>query len=197
LREFAEILKDGLRGAVPVSAEQVNALQAHCEMLLRWNARINLTSVTGLCEVIERHYCESLFLGGKVDAGTWSIADIGSGGGFPGVPIAILRPECRVVLVESHQRKAVFLRESTRQLANVRVVAGRSEAIREVFDWVVSRAVAYPDLQPVLERYSRRAALLTGDLGPDDMPGYLWEERVELPWGKQRVLWLGRNPCFT
>lgn len=193
LHEFPELLKARLRGVAALGEAQINALQAHCELMLRWNARLNLTRVTELREVVERHYCESLFVGGHLPEGNWTIADIGSGAGFPGIPVAVLRPDCHVTLVESHQRKAVFLRECTRGMANVKVAAARAEAGKDVFDWVVSRAVSYEDLQGVLANRSRCAALLTGAVEASEMPGYCWDEKIPLPWGGERFLWLGRH----
>ena len=105
-------------------------LEAHYRLLLLWNRTLNLSAITGLEEAVERHYCESLFLGAHLPPGSLAIVDIGSGAGFPGLPVAVLRPECSVTLIESHQRKAVFLREASRGLPGVRVVAKRAEDVR-------------------------------------------------------------------
>ena len=86
--------------------------------------------------------------------------DIGTGAGFPGIPIAVVRPECAVTLIESHQRKAVFLREATRDLLNVRVLAMRAEDVKEKFDWIVSRAVSPADVLKL--DLAPNIALLTG-----------------------------------
>ena len=75
---------------------QAAALAAHYELLCRWNKVLNLTRIEGLEEAVERHYAESLFVARYLPPGAWSIADIGSGAGFPGFPIAIVRPECTV-----------------------------------------------------------------------------------------------------
>src|SRR5580704_17440976 len=117
---------------------------------MRWNKTLNLTAIRNREEAIERHYCESLFLGARLPAGALRIADIGSGAGFPGLPVAVLRPDCSMTLIESHQRKAVFLREASRKVLNVRVLAKRAEDVDEEFDWVISRAVSYEDLTPFL-----------------------------------------------
>lgn len=187
---FAELLRQKLSGIVDLNAQQIQALEAHYNLLLRWNRVVNLTTVTSLDEAVERHYCESLFLGIRLPAGT--IADIGSGAGFPGIPIAILRPDCSVTLIESHSRKAVFLREATRQFPNVRVVASRGEAVGERFDCAVSRAVSYEDLLPILKKMTRRADLLTGAEVPPEVLGFEWEEPIPLPWGRARFVRIGR-----
>ena len=121
---------------------QLGQLESHYELLLRWNRKLNLTRIEELEDVVRLHYCESLFLSQCLPPGPLRIVDVGSGGGFPGIPVAVSRPECEVTLVESHQRKAVFLREATRGLTNVTVAAKRAEDLVGSFDWVVSRAVA-------------------------------------------------------
>ena len=135
-----------------LTVEQEAALEAHLELLMRWNQKLNLTSIRNREEAIERHYCESLFLGSRLPAGALRIADVGSGAGFPGFPVAIFRPDCSVTLIESHQRKAVFLREASRSLPNVRVMAKRAEEVDERFDCVISRAVSYWDLASFLKK---------------------------------------------
>ena len=175
-----------------LTPEQCGALEAHLELLMRWNRTLNLTAIRSREEAIERHYCESLFLAARLPAGALRIADVGSGAGFPGFPVAVLRPECSVTLIESHQRKAVFLKEASRKVPNVRVLAKRAEDMEETFDWVISRAVSYADLSPFLKRLAPNADLLTGAEGPPDNLGFRWEAPMLLPWGDQRFLWTGR-----
>lgn len=124
-----------------LSAGQLEDLQHHYDLLIHWNQRLNLTRITTLEEIVRFHFCESLFLADLLPPGDLRIADIGSGAGFPGIPIAVARRDFRVCLIESHQRKAVFLREVGRGLSNVNVFAGRAGDVREKFDWIVTRAV--------------------------------------------------------
>jgi 16S rRNA (guanine527-N7)-methyltransferase len=187
---FSELLRERLRGIVELSPGQIAALEAHYDLLLRWNKRVNLTTITSLNEAVERHYCESLFLGQHLPAGNQRVVDVGSGAGFPGFPLAILRPECSVTLVESHQRKAVFLREASRKILNVRVVAKRAEDVEEEFDHLISRAVSYEDLRGSLKRLAPVADLLTGVEAPPDI-GIEWGEPIAIPWGKARFLRIG------
>src|SRR5271170_2583618 len=101
---------------------------------------MNLTRIEGLREAIQLHYCESLFLGQALPAGSQRIVDVGTGAGFPGFPVAVLRPDCRVDLVDSHQRKGFFLREAVGNLGNARVIAERAESLSVgSYDWMVSR----------------------------------------------------------
>lgn len=189
---FADILRARLACIIDLSPAQVSALDAHYQLLLRWNRTLNLTRVESLEEAVERHYCESVFLASHLPAGPLRVADIGSGAGFPGFPVAVARPDCQVTLIESHQRKAVFLREASRSVPNVRVLAGRAESVTETFDHAISRAVSYADLAKPLMLLAEHADLLSGvDAPPDSMP-IEWQPAIPLPWGKHRVLRIGR-----
>jgi len=188
---FAELLRRKLAGIVDLSESQIGALEAHYSLMLRWNAKVNLTTITGVEEAVERHYCESLFLGAHLPAGALRIVDVGSGAGFPGFPVAVLRPDCDVTLIESHQRKGVFLSESARRFSNIKVVAKRAEQIQERFDHVISRAVSYDDLTKLLKVLAPNADLLTGAEVPPIELGFQWREAVPLPWGEHRFLRMG------
>src|SRR5580693_9684977 len=129
---------------------------------MHWNRRLNLTRIEDLEDAVRLHYCESLFLGKFLPAGALRIADVGSGAGFPGFPVAVLRPECTVDLVESHQRKAVFLREARAELGNIRVIGARAETLGQgSYDWVVSRAVR-PSEVLALNLAPQAAVLMSG-----------------------------------
>ncbi len=189
---FAELLRTKLAGICELSDTQIEQLRQHYELLTRWNQRLNLTSVRTLDETVERHYCESVFAACHLPEAPGSIADIGSGAGFPGIPMAIVRPQASVALLESHQRKAAFLKESSRGLPNVRVIAKRAEDVREHFAWVVSRAVRFSDIVLALKSLGENVELLTGNVEFSELPGFEWQPPVRLPWGEHRHLWLGR-----
>ena len=188
---FSELLRQKLSGIITLSDDRLEALKSHYELLLRWNSRLNLTSIESLEEAVERHYCESLFLAAHLPSNPLRIADVGSGGGFPGIPVAVARPDCSMTLIEAHVRKSVFLREATRRLPNVSVLAKRGETVHETFDCVVSRAVSYEDLVPILKRISWRVDLLTGAEAPPDKLGFRWDPPRSLPWGRQKYLRTG------
>ena len=189
---FAELLTANIQGFVSLSASQIDRLEKHFLLLQRWNQKLNLTSLTNPEEMIERHYAESLFLGAHLPNGNLSIVDIGSGAGFPGIPVAVLRPECRVTLVESHQRKCVFLREATRDLSNLTVSAERIEGVKEKFDWAISRAVKFEDIEKAVFTISERTELLAGEAEPSSHC-FTWNAPIRLPWGQQRFLWTGTS----
>lgn len=185
---FADLLLRLLNGVCPLSDEQIEQLEQHYQLLIRWNRVLNLTTVRKPEEIVTRHYCESLFLGTHLPSGSFALADIGSGAGFPGIPVAILRPECSITLIESHQRKAVFLKESGRMSSNVRVLARRAEDVAERFNWAVSRAVKYSEIRAVLTKLAGSVALLAGEA---ELPGINWHSRIPVPWGERRFLYMG------
>ncbi len=177
-------------------------LYGHYELLIRWNQRMNLTTVKPGPEMVIRHYCESLFFSAHLPAAAAhkaiSVLDVGSGAGFPGIPMAILKPDWRVTLIESSQRKAVFLRESSRDLSNVSVSAQRVEHCTLHSDWIVARAV---DPQEVLLNVPRLAPNIGLMLGEDDFSSIrgnkriAWAEPVRLPWGDRKICVYGT--CST
>jgi 16S rRNA (guanine527-N7)-methyltransferase len=118
-------------------------LSIYLDLLLKWNARTNLTAIRTPEEIVSRHFGESLFAGRHLGPHS-TLLDFGSGAGFPGLPIAILRPEISVTLAESQNKKATFLREVVRSIGlQVDVWPSRVEAMPQsrVFDVVTLRAV--------------------------------------------------------
>jgi len=187
---FAELLRERLGSIIELSPLQIEQLEKHFELLNRWNRVLNLTSLRKPEELVERHYCESLFLASHLPGGSLRIADVGSGAGFPGIPAAIAKPDSCVALIESHQRKAVFLREAIRELANIKVLAVRAENVRDTFEWVMSRAVRFTEIEKVAAKLAPNVAILGGDECPNDAC-FTWNTPIRIPWGAQRKLWLG------
>jgi 16S rRNA (guanine527-N7)-methyltransferase len=181
------VFRELVRECGGVSESEAAALEAHYELLCRWNKVVNLTAIGTLEEAVARHYCEALFLAQRLPDDSASVADIGSGAGFPGFPVAVVRPGCTVTLIEADQRKAVFLREAARGRSNVRVLALRAEAVKERFDWVISRAVSYAELGRGGRKLGTRLALLTGAETPPDAWALQWET-IAIPGSRQRVL---------
>ena len=159
-----------------LTESHIGMLDRHFDLLVHWNRRLNLTRIVDPDVASTRHYGESLFLAAHLTAGT--VIDVGSGAGFPGIPAAVLRPECRFILLESDRRKAVFLREASRELANVRVVCERAEEFGENADWIISRAVAPPEVMGL--RLAPRIALLLANSDAGTIEGL---QRIPLPWG--------------
>ena len=124
-------------------------LSAYLALLLRWNRAYNLTAIRDPGDMVRKHLLDSLAMHSGVDAIAargGRLADLGTGAGLPGIPLAIARPGLRVALVESNGKKARFLREAVRTLGlrNVRVVESRIEAVAEAgaFDAITARALA-------------------------------------------------------
>lgn len=119
-------------------------LSTYLDLLLKWNARTNLTAIRDPHEIVRRHFGESLFAAQHIGSPA-TLLDLGSGAGFPGLPIALLHPETHVTLAESQNKKATFLREVVRTLAlpNVEVWAARAESLpaTRLFQTVALRAV--------------------------------------------------------
>jgi len=175
--------------------EQIRALWRHYELLSRWNARINLTRVIELEEAVRFHYAESLFVASLVPAEAATLADLGSGAGFPGFVIAVAHPRLRVTLIESDQRKAAFLREASDFAPNVRVLAKRSRDVEERFDVVVSRAVRAEEVLELAGRSARWVVLVGTEPSGSGRSEWRWEAR-ELPDGKGLV-WVGERLTGT
>jgi len=190
---FVELLRSKLGSLRKLSDEQIEQMRQHYDLLVRWNKVLNLTAIRTLEEAVQRHYCESVFAALHLPESQISIADLGSGAGFPGIPIAIVRPDCSVTLIESHQRKAAFLSEAARGLPNVRVLGKRSEDVHERFDWVVSRAVRYLSVVKDIKRLGGSVELLTGEVCLSDLPGISWSLTIRLPWGDHRLLWIAED----
>lgn len=137
-------LDSGLQalGLDPALAPQ---LLAYLALLDRWNRTYNLTAIRDPREMIGKHLLDALAMQPYLD-GIDTLADLGSGAGIPGIPLAIARPDLQLTLVESSGKKARFLREAVRALplANVRVVESRAESLEEpgAFDAITARALA-------------------------------------------------------
>ena len=197
---FSELLNRELGNWVRLSDTQIAQLYQHYDLLSRWNQRMNLTTVKPGPDTVIRHYCESLFFAAHLPANEQetSVLDLGSGAGFPGIPMAILKPEWHPTLVESSQRKAVFLRESSRSLRNVSVLAERMEHVSAHADWVVTRAVDPTEVLFTAPRLAPNVGLM---LGEDDFSSIknnsrvAWAEPVRLPWGDRRLCVYGK--CST
>ena len=178
----------------PLNETQIAALEAHLNLLFLWNQKINLTAIRDEAEAVRRHIAESLFLAAQLPADPLTICDLGSGGGFPGIPVAIARPDCQVTLVESDVRKCVFLREAGRGLPNLKVLTARFEDASGGFDYLISRAVNIAAVKrgPACSA----AAFLTRDKsGPTSglFSKWTWES-IPVPWSPEDCVLRGNPP---
>lgn len=160
------------------------------ELYADWNSKINLISRKDFEHFYERHVLHSLAISKIVQfAPTHDVLDIGTGGGFPGIPLAILYPQTKFVLVDSIQKKIKVVQDVVEQLKldNVTVICGRVESVKQPFDYAVTRAVApVPDLlqwldiplKPMGKKVQRRIkksllCLKGGDL-TDEIANVFW-----------------------
>ncbi|MCL5257590.1 MAG: 16S rRNA (guanine(527)-N(7))-methyltransferase RsmG [Chloroflexi bacterium] len=152
-----EVLAAGAKSfGIVLSTHQLQQFQRYYEELVRWNKRVNLTSITGYEEVQIKHFLDSLSIATSelLSKGAWEretqVIDIGAGGGLPGLPLKIAFPNIRLTLIDSVGKKTKFLETvvSDLGLSGVHVLTGRAEQLghdaiyREQFDLAVSRAVS-------------------------------------------------------
>ena len=138
----ADALERGL-AAMQLDAALAPPLLTYLTLLDRWNRTYNLTAIRDPLEMVTRHLLDSLAMQPYLETGT--LADLGTGPGLPGIPLAIARPQLQVTLVESNGKKARFMREAVRQLGlgNARVAESRAEALAEPgsYDQLTARAM--------------------------------------------------------
>jgi 16S rRNA (guanine527-N7)-methyltransferase len=191
----------------PLSEAQLTSISTYIDMILRWNQKLNLTAVRDPEQIVTRHFGESIFAAGHLFAtapieSSPSVVDVGSGAGFPGIPMKLCFPFLRMELIESHQKKATFLREIIRHLAltEIDVFAGRAEALQDrIADVVALRAVErFEDVLPVAAKLLNpegRLALLVGEAqisaAATRLPGFRWQDPVRIPISTSRVLLVG------
>jgi len=189
-------------GLDPLESAIANRFAAYCALLLRWNARTNLTAVRDEGGILSRHFLESIAAARALPSNIATLLDFGSGAGFPGIPIALCRPEIAVTLAESQGKKAAFLQEAVRSLeVSAKVHSARAESLAAQFDCVTLRAVDQMVL--AVQAASRRLlpggwlALMTtesesGSLQVSADEQFSWSSPRQLPGSNQRVLLLGR-----
>lgn len=192
-----------LQPYIQLDEMRLPAISKYIDLLLKWNARINLTAIRAPEEIVERHFGESLFAAKHILAQgpVRTAIDLGSGAGFPGVPFALLAPEVEVTLIESNQKKSTFLKELIHLLGlrNVKVFNGRAENYPESADLVTLRAVErFEQALPLALRLvspNGRVALLIGSsqvaLAKSLLPAVQWQEPLAIPSGHSRVLLVG------
>lgn len=201
-------------------------ISIYIDILQRWNARVNLTAIRNEDEIVTRHFGESLFVArhlfpirvasdlqpepgdfaplGGISPGSsarkdFELADIGSGAGFPGIPIKLWAPNISLTLIESNHKKATFLREVARALtlANVDIQTARAESLTEAsFDVVTIRAVErFESILPIAERLlsgTGRLALLIGraqlSQAQSTLPSLHWSNPAPIPNSQSRLL---------
>jgi 16S rRNA (guanine527-N7)-methyltransferase len=190
---------------VLVTAAVSEAIQEYIRLLMHWNRRIALTSLTDAEEILRFHFGESLFAWHAVPIENGRLADVGTGAGFPGLALKLFRPGLHVTLLESNAKKCAFLREVVRTLSltEVEVVRQRFEDCAvpgPKFDFIASRALG--GLDPLLSW----SLSVLGDYGRvvlwvglqdarriSRVEGWTWREPIAIPGTKKRMLLIGER----
>jgi 16S rRNA (guanine527-N7)-methyltransferase len=173
-------------------ASLYSQLSQYLDLLLKWNARTNLTAIRDPEEIVRRHFGESLFAAQHLGSPE-TLLDLGSGAGFPGLPIALLHPAIQVTLAESQNKKATFLREAVRTLSlrNIEVWAARVETMPSTrrFHTVTLRAVdnMAAAIAAAAPRATHQLLLLTGT-PPPLPPDFTPEPSIPIPNTQASVL---------
>jgi 16S rRNA (guanine527-N7)-methyltransferase len=202
--QIAEVLRDY---GVTSTPELSQAIDRYMDLLMHWNRRVSLTALMDPERILRFHFGESLFALKAALLESGRLADVGSGAGFPGLAIKLVRPQIDVTLLESNKKKCVFLEEVTRELGltSVRVIQGNytdySSPESAALDFITSRALGNFE---ALVSWSRRVIASQGRLmlwlnlqdakRVSRMPGFLWGAPLLIPRTKGRFLLMGRSP---
>jgi 16S rRNA (guanine527-N7)-methyltransferase len=180
----------------PIPPGISSQLSLYLDLLLKWNARTNLTAIRDPEEIVRRHFGESLFAGQHISPAEQlpdTLLDLGSGAGFPGLPIALLHPMIRVTLAESQNKKSTFLREAVRTLAlqNVEIWPTRVEFMPPArqFHTVTMRAVdnMAAAIAAAIPRATHQLLLLTST-PPTLPPEFTLQTPIPIPNSEATIL---------
>jgi 16S rRNA (guanine527-N7)-methyltransferase len=198
------VIDDELRNyGVSATADVCSAIRAYIPLLLHWNRKISLTTVSDPLKILRFHFGECMFAAPAIDNRNGRLADVGSGAGFPGVPLKLLLPTLDVVLIEPNAKKTAFLAEVVRELKleRVEVYRGRFDSLTAIgsgFDYVTARALG---MHKDLVEWSREATSIGGSmilwLGNEDavqvslQRSWKWNRPILIPSSHSRVLLVG------
>ena len=203
---IGELLQPFLAPNVQLEEVQLNNISIYIDILLKWNAHMNLTAVRQPEEIVQRHFGECLFAARQLFPDparekAVRVLDIGSGAGFPGLPIKIWAPPISLTLIESNQKKATFLREIIRllTLTNIDVFSGRAENYEKLAEVVTLRAVErFETALPIAANKvteKGRLGLLIGQSQVSQVrelaPSFHWSDPARVPKSKSRVILIG------
>ncbi|MGB7190747.1 MAG: 16S rRNA (guanine(527)-N(7))-methyltransferase RsmG [Acidobacteriaceae bacterium] len=198
----AALQETGLKG---LNSEALAQFETYLELLLKWNARMNLTAAREPGEIVRRHFLESIQCARALPEDCErTLLDFGSGAGFPGIPIAICRPEIRITLAESQRKKAAFLWEAVRALAlNAEVFDGRVEDMADDRRFGVVTLRAVDKMEEACGIASERMAaggwIVVFATERTEMrlkaalPGIQWRSKLVAASLRQGRIWVGRR----
>jgi 16S rRNA (guanine527-N7)-methyltransferase len=184
-------------------ADLADKICVYIDLLLKWNQTISLTTINDPLEIVKFHFGESLFAANEMKMSESRLADVGTGAGFPGLPLAMRIPQTEAILIESNTKKCAFLREAIRslELNNAKVFQGRMEAVSSNygrFDFITARALG--QLESLL-KWARGRLITHGELllwlGEADSAeiatqrAWRWRPPILIPGSRRRYLLKG------
>ena len=199
----AAILRAAGEFGVSLTDIQVQHIQQYTRILLAWNDKVNLTAIRDPLEILYRHFCESMYGATALPVEKCRLADVGSGAGFPGLPLKIIRPDLEVFLIESNVKKATFIAEVIRELGltEARVLVSRFEELGEEvapLDFICCRALGdfarFLDWARSPQVCARNVLFWLGGRDLDEVraiSGWRWEPPQPMPHSLQRLLLVG------
>jgi 16S rRNA (guanine527-N7)-methyltransferase len=187
---------------VPTNA-QCDSIRKYIALLVRWNAKVSLTTVIDPIEILRFHFGESLFATSVVHIDKGRLADVGSGAGFPGMALVLANPQLEVTLIESNAKKAAFLAEVARELGLTKVRVFR-ERMQDVcpqalgFDFITARALGNHD---ELLSWARSSLISAGKLALwlgrseilriSSVESFTWQDPALIPQSEGRFILIG------
>lgn len=200
----AQVVRELRAYGIEADARLCGRIRDYLALLLRWNEKIALTTVGDPLDILRFHFGESLFAASVVPVEIGRLADVGSGAGFPGMPLAMLNPKLHVVLIESNAKKTAFLAEVARhlELSNVEILKARTEDIDRAgtpdLAFVTARAVGdHGGLLSWAKTHLGTGGKAVIWLGSSDAertreaPGWTWRPPVRIPGSSNRVVLVG------
>src|SRR5437016_10631932 len=191
--------------SLPAYDDQVLQIQQYIKILLTWNEKVNLTAIRDPLEILHRHFCESMYAADALSLEKGRLADVGSGGGFPGLALKIIRPGLQVFLVESNIKKVTFLAEVIRELGlnGAQVLARRYEELGEEMaplDYICSRALGefadFLEWARSEQIAAKQVILWIGARDLDEIQRintWDWQEPIPVPHSMRRLLLVGNK----
>jgi 16S rRNA (guanine527-N7)-methyltransferase len=185
---------------------QLVAIQEYLSLLLSWNRAINLTAIENPAEILTRHFGESLFAASILKLEKSRLADVGTGPGFPGLPLRIVVPDLELTLIESNLKKCAFLVETCQRLkfSNVEIMKKRFEEVvnlKQGFDFICSRALGeFPIFLPWALQALKSGGSIVLWLGTEESvrlvrrKEFTWQPAIPIPESRRRVILIGRKP---
>lgn len=198
--EITEILSPY---GVSADSKLCEQIREYISLLLRWNQKISLTTIKDPEEILKFHFGESFFAASSVPIENGRLADVGSGAGFPGIPLAMISAGLEVMLIESNAKKAAFLSEVTRalRLNRVKVLRSRMEEVSKnlrTFDFVTARALgSHRELLQWASSFLAESGKIVLWLGGEECTAisrnaaWNWREPIHIPGSRNRFLLIG------